>query len=348
MEYLQSTGYKVILLVVNDWGNFRGNFEQKFETYYLNNPPKSSLDRFLKINQSTISVIDTRHNIDLIYVNTIASTHLIEELKSVFGAPVVSHIHELAYSISQFGHPDSLNQLFNFSDKIIACSQAVADNLQHYRKSENIEVIHSFVNNEEILKIHAESDREVVLKEFGLAPGFLWVCACGNADWRKAPDIFVQIAAKTQNPNIRFAWIGIKEDDPLKVQLAYDLAKFSASEKVVWITPTPKAVELINAMDYFLLCSREDPFPLVMLEAALCEKPVFAFKNTGGGDEFIGDDAGFRFNYLDSIAMAEALDGVDKEKAAKAGKKGQQKVLDNYSFEKSVLKIESLIESLIN
>ncbi|MCD8540320.1 MAG: glycosyltransferase, partial [Leadbetterella sp.] len=202
---------------------------------------------------------------------------------------------------------DALPLLFRYSDTIVACSDAVAANLRQYENTDRLQVIHSFVDNEQILRIHEHSDRAEVLQKQGLDPGYTWVCACGNADWRKAPDIFVQIAARVSDPAIRFAWIGIREDDPMKSQLEYDAARLGISDKVSWLSPTPAAVELINAMDLFLLCSREDPFPLVMLEAALCQKPVLAFKNTGGGDEFIEHDAGWQAAYLDVEQMAALI-----------------------------------------
>lgn len=347
MEHLQDNGHKVVLLLVNEWGSFREEMESKFQTYSMVNPPKSALDRFLKANNSTIDTIKTRHNIELIYVNTIASVHLLEELKTTIGAPVITHIHELSYSIAQYSSPDSLKQLFRFSDTVVACSKAVADNLAKNGKPEVIEVIHSFVNNDAILSISKGSDKEEIRKRFNLDSKFTWVCACGNADWRKAPDIFVQIAANVKNENIRFAWIGIKENDPLAFQLRYDAERFDIADKIVWIEPTPEAVALINAMDYFLLCSREDPFPLVMLEAALCKKPVFSFKNTGGGDEFVEDDAGVRVNYLDVKSMAETIDSILPQAAVSFGENAQKKVLENYSFKNSIIKIENLIDSYL-
>lgn len=347
MKHLHKNGYKIILLLVNDWGSMRDEFEENFVTYSLNHPPKSAIDRFFKSGTSTIEIIKTRHNIDLIYANTIASVNLIEALKTCIGAPVLTHIHELQYSIMQYGVPDAENILFRFSDKVIACSEAVAKNLQKYGSSESIEVIHSFVNNDAVISIYKTSEPKNILNEFGLDSAYTWVCACGNADWRKAPDIFVQIAAKVTSPHIKFAWIGIKQDDILLSQLKYDAERLNIAGKIHWIEPTSKAVALINAMDYFLLCSREDPFPLVMLEAALCQKPVLTFKNTGGGDEFVQEDAGVRVDYLDVNKMAQEIDLMTPEKKLAFGVTGQKKVLDNYSFENSILKIEGLIESFL-
>jgi glycosyltransferase involved in cell wall biosynthesis len=342
MSFLQDRGYGVTLLLIHDWGSFKGEFESKFKTYSLQQKPMRRWERMF--HTPALEEIKKKEQVDLLYVNTIASVHVIPELKKYWNVPVISHIHELSYSIAQYGVPNAQEILFDHSDKVVACSRAVAENLLSERKSNKVEVIHSFVQNERILEIHQKGKREEVLKSFDLDSKYTWVCACGNADWRKAPDIFLQIASKVRNENIRFAWIGISENDPLMGQLAYDAKKLDITHKVKWISPTPRAVELINAMDVFLLSSREDPFPLVMLEAALCKKPIFTFKNTGGGDEFVEEDAGVRIDYLQVEAMANAIDSSIPEDLAALGKKAQEKVLAQYSFETSMKKMEKLIE----
>lgn len=345
MAYLQDNGYAVVLLLINDWGSFREVFESRFVTYSLQ-PPVVSRWKSLLGNRppDVLEEIRTKHDIGLLYVNTIASVHLLENLKATWPVPLVTHIHELSYSISQYGPPDALPLLFRFSDTIVACSDAVASNLVSYGGSGRVRVIHSFVNNEDILKIHQQASGKEILQEWGLDPQYTWVCACGNADWRKAPDIFVQIAARVADRQIRFAWVGIREDDPMKGQLEYDAVKLGITDKVFWLPPTPRAVELIHAMDLFLLCSREDPFPLVMLEAALCQKPVLAFKNTGGGDEFIEKDAGWQAEYLDVEQMAALIGAVTPEEKKKRGGAAQKKVLERYSFENSMKKIKHLVD----
>lgn len=349
MAYLQDNGYSVVLLLVNDWGNLRETFESRFVTYSMSRsavsrPAISRWSRLLRNPPTVLETIKAKHQIGLVYVNTIAAVHLLESLKSTWQVPLVTHIHELSYSISQYGPADALPLLFRHSDTIVACSDAVAVHLRQYEKTDRIRVIHSFVDNEQILKVHTHSDRTEVLQEWGLDPGYTWIGACGNADWRKAPDIFVQIAARVSDPSIRFAWIGIREDDPIKSHLEYDAARLGISDKIAWLPPTPAAVELINAMDLFLLCSREDPFPLVMLEAALCQKPVLAFKNTGGGDEFIEQDAGWQAEYLNVEQMAALIASVTPSEKKKRGEAAQKKVLERYNFNSSMKKIRDLVD----
>ena len=351
MNDLKSKGYGVVLLAIDVWGTLKSEFETNFPTFYLNKPEHNNNWSILKRkkHQNAIDELASKFQFDLIYVNTIASVGILEKLKTTFAKPLISHIHELRYSIAQFGQPDSLENLFIFSDKVIACSQAVADNLLQYKKSDNLTVIHSFVDNKDIIERQARCNNNYIKEKYGLNESFL-IGACGNADWRKATDIFVLIATSAlKHPDWKFVWIGIKKDNEYFSQLAYDAERLGISEKIIWIEPTHDAVEIINQLDVFLVSSREDPFPLVVLEAALCEKPIAGFKNTGGADEFIENDCGYRADYLNINQMIENLEKLyqNPDDRKLFGKNARKKVLELYSFENSIIKLEKVFEEIL-
>jgi glycosyltransferase involved in cell wall biosynthesis len=346
MKYFKEKNIGIVLLALNDWGTLRSEFEKEFEVYYINQETQKK--SFWSKDTNVIDTIAKEHKIDLVYVNTIASVDLLPQLSSKFNKPIISHIHELQYSISQYGSPKALEILFDYSQKIISCSQAVADNLTLFHRSNKLAVVHSFVENERILAISKASDQLRIRKKYNLEEDKIWICACGNADWRKAPDIFLQIAGEVskKNERIGFAWIGLKNEGGQYEQLKYDEKKLSLENQIRWIEPTDEAVEIINVCDAFLVSSREDPFPLVVLEAALCSKPIFGFKRTGGVDEFIDENCGFKMDYLSVYQMAEKISKLEKSEMKELGKNAKNKVLENYSFEISIQKIEKLLQNL--
>ncbi len=355
MRYFKSKKYGVVLLILNNWGTLREDFETNFDTYYLDSENQSSkikkIKELLGAKNNLLQEINKKYIIDLIYANTIASVGILEEVNTIFKKPIISHIHELIFSIEQFGSIGCLEILKSYSTKIIACSKAVKENL--ISKSIDFElkttVVHSFVENEKILDIHRKENVIKVKKEFGIDENCFLIGACGNADWRKAPDVFLNIVKKvaSQTKNVKFIWVGVNKNDILFFQLSYDAKKLGIEKYIIWLPPTPKAISIINALDIFLVCSREDPFPLVMLEAALCEKPIIGFKNTGGAEEFIEDDCGFTSSYLDIQSISQNIINLQKDPLmiVKMGKLAQIKVLKNYSFENSIIKIEEIIQS---
>ena len=346
MKYFKDRKIGIVLLAINDWGTLKSEFEENFPVYYNNqNTEKKS---FFGKKSNAIEAIHAEHHIDLVYLNTIASVDLLPQLASKFAKPIVSHIHELQYSIAQYGSPKALDLLFQFSNKIIACSKAVCDNLAEFQESDKLEVIHSFVENEKILTISRESNKAEIKQKYDLDNSKIWICTCGNADWRKAPDIFLQIAGSVaqKSTDFGFVWIGIKNEGEQFAQLKYDEKKLELTGQIRWIEPTSDAVEIINSCEAFLVSSREDPFPLVVLEAALCNKPILGFRNTGGADEFIDPNCGFKANYLSVSEMSEIILNLKNEDLKSLGEKARAKVLENFSFEISIKKIEKVLQNL--
>jgi len=94
------------------------------------------------------------------------------------------------------------------------------------------------------------------------------------------------------------------------------------------------------------LVSREDPFPLVCLEAASLGKPIVCFDKAGGMPEFVEDDCGFIVPYLDTEAMAEKIIELIKnpELRQRLGERARKKVKERFDVEVQAPKIFSLIQ----
>lgn len=288
---------------------------------------------------------------DCIYTNTIATAWVMPELLSYLKAPLITHIHELEFSIQLYSSAENRKFLFDNTTKLIACSQAVADNLveNHKVPAQKVEVIHSFVNNADVLKRSAETNQTAIRKKYGIPEKAFLVGGCGNAEWRKGLDIFALLAKNVLSStaeNIHFAWVGVRKEGEYYNQVVFDATKMGVQNNITFIEPTPEAIELINCFDIFAVVSREDPFPLVMLEAALSERTIFGFEKTGGCAEFIQQDAGLQFPYLGIQAMAQAIVANKSNPNTNLGKRAKEKVLTQYSFENSILKIEKLLENL--
>jgi hypothetical protein len=96
------------------------------------------------------------------------------------------------------------------------------------------------------------------------------MCGCGT--YRKGFDTFVNIAIK--NPNINFIWIGPNQEF-LNIKIFPD--------NLIITGYTDNPYYYVKNLDYFLLTSREDPFPLVVLEALYLNIKVISFNNKNIG-----------------------------------------------------------------
>ena len=94
-------------------------------------------------------------------------------------------------------------------------------------------------------------------------------------------------------------------------------------------------LDYLAAVDVFAMVSREDPFPLVSLEAAALGKPVLCFAEAGGTPELVEHDAGAIVPYLDLETMADRLlEFASSEQLRVAmGQRGAAKVRERFSEE---------------
>jgi len=146
------------------------------------------------------------------------------------------------------------------------------------------------------------------------------VGACGTVNDRKGTDQWLRVARAVRDRgshlDVRFRWIGQKKTawpDDLVAELGLgDVVEFAGQFE----DPYPQ----IAAMHVFTLPSREDAFPLVVLEAMALGRPIVAF-DVGSVLDQLGD-AGVVVAAGDTDAMADAVVGLldDPAKAHTLGK----------------------------
>src|SRR5690606_10497838 len=123
----------------------------------------------------------------------------------------------------------------------------------------------------------------------------------GLVDWRKGYDVFIQVARyiKKQRPelDIQFTWVGsISKTN--RIIIEEDLLKLGLKETVSFVEELSNPYNVYNSFDVFLMCSREDPFPLVCIEMGMLLKPIICFEKATGTAEIISKGGGEIVAYL--------------------------------------------------
>ena len=137
-----------------------------------------------------------------------------------------------------------------------------------------------------------------VRSELGLdKPGDRLVIGVGYADLRKGFDLFLQLwrqlratrpARGKTVPRICLAWVG-GIDPGLKAWLGDEIAEAEATGTFRMAGYRDDIDAVFSAADAFVLTSREDPFPTVVMEALSAGVPVFAFDRAGGIPDMLRD-----------------------------------------------------------
>jgi glycosyltransferase involved in cell wall biosynthesis len=288
-------------------------------------------------------------NVELIYVNSIASAGLLDFL-SFADCPVICHVHELDWAIRVIGI-GHLALLERRRPLYIAVSNAVRNSLvENYGISPNrIKVIHGFVPVPQDDDADPQRDRKAVRTKLGIAEDAKLVCACGAIGFRKGTDLFLQVVAlvaqEYRATPVHFVWVGGAPDDVAAMRS--QVANSALKGVVHFVGHTSDTDAYYRASDVFVLTSREDPFPLVVMEAAQRGKPIVCFESGGGAPEFVEGDAGFVTPDFDIAGMADKILELlsSPQLCNQMGRAAKQKVIDYYDLDVGSARIAAVIEA---
>jgi glycosyltransferase involved in cell wall biosynthesis len=290
---------------------------------------------------------------DVVYANTVVTGgHAIDIAAG--RCPVVWHIHEMDYSIRAHAGVTRFNAAHPKVAKLIAVSGAVRRDLvdRYGVPPEKVELIHEFVP----LPASAdgqESSRRRIRGELGIPEHAVVVGAAGTLDWRKGADLFVPVALLTlrQLPGVvvHFVWIGGYTTSYQHAQALYDVRTARLEGLVHFVGNRENPLDYFAGIDVLALLSREDPFPLVMLEAGALAKPLICFAGAGGADELVAAGGGVSVPYLDLPAMANALASLilDAPRRAAIGADLSKVIRARHSLEVSAPRVSHVIEGVL-
>jgi glycosyltransferase involved in cell wall biosynthesis len=283
----------------------------------------------------------------LVYTNSIASARVIEVLAPQ--VPVLTHVHELGFVFRECASP-ALSQLLAKTRRFIACSEAAREYLlaEYKIPAARIETVYESIPVAEVL---AKRTREQVLQELHIPEDAFVVAGSGTVGWRKGTDLFVQLAQAVcrHHSRVYFAWVGGGWGLD-SAQLEHDVRLAGLGERVRITGVVSKSADYLAAADVFVLTSREDPYPLVCLEAAALQKPIVCFAGAGGIPEFVEGDCGFVVPYLDIMAMADcALSLFDSsDRRLTMGAAARRKVAQRHDIGQTAPRIMEIIERTIS
>jgi glycosyltransferase involved in cell wall biosynthesis len=293
-----------------------------------------------------------RGGYDVVYANTAATaTHVATAAR--LRTPVLWHLHELPYAIGLLLGGTDQRAAFRPVTRCVAVSRSVAQALQQDCgvPEQRIDLVHGFVETSPAAPEAARAQRQRILSGCGWPPDAFVVGACGGLGWRKGADLFLQVARlcqqqPTTGAAMRFLWVGGDADGVEENQFKHDIAKLGLDDVCTHVPSTPDAIDYYSAMDAFALTSREDPYPLVMLEAGAQAVPTVCFEGSGGGPEFVEGGAGVAVPYLDVTAFARALTDVaaSPQWREQLGRAAQRKVQREHAIDVQAPRLLASIE----
>jgi glycosyltransferase involved in cell wall biosynthesis len=288
---------------------------------------------------------------DLVYANSIDSARGVRVVRD--HQPLICHLHEGPDYLLRESYAARIQAMVLDANRVIAPSSKVQQLLV-----ESVGVPMSAVTLcHEFIDIKDSADprqRAAARAELDIAPDAFVVGMCGDANWRKAPDVFSAVAREVLKHaggrNVVFLWVGGNPAGPAHRYMRYDIDRLGLGDHIRFYPHQEDALPFMRTFDVFFLSSRSDVYPLVCLEAALvAEAPLVCFDKAGGTTELAGDGGGFVVPYLDAGAAASAILELmhDEELRRRMGCRLVELVRSRHDVAKSAPKIHALISELV-
>jgi glycosyltransferase involved in cell wall biosynthesis/SAM-dependent methyltransferase len=244
------------------------------------------------------------------------------------GFSVVSLIHELPGLIREHRLEASVERIARDADRLVFAAEMVRDS---FIGSSPALAARSLVQPQGLYAPNKffgrrESARRELREQLGLPATTRIVLAVGYGDHRKGIDLFADVGVRVAEElaEVVFVWVGHHEPSAF-ARARQRVEECRLADRFLFPGPFRDPDLFFAGADAYLLTSREDPFPSVVLEALDSELPVIGFEGAGGFVELLRRGCGVLVPFADTLAMADALSRVlrspaEQEQLARAGR----------------------------
>jgi glycosyltransferase involved in cell wall biosynthesis len=280
-----------------------------------------------------LSKIIKEREIDLIYSNTTAVLigAIIARRKRISH---VWHVHEIIM------RPVVLTKVLSFylkkSKLVIAVSNQVKEHWEKMVGSKaNMFTLYNGFDYQQYLDNSSSLRDELAIKPSSLLIGMI-----GRVNHWKGQRYFIEIASKLKEVNSDIHFVMAGDAFPGYEYLYKELEQLITDKQVQQCMSTlgfrKDIPNILGALDLFVLPSiLPDPLPTVVLEAMASSKAVVATSHGGALEMVIEGETGIFIPPDDITVSAQKISSlIASDKLTSMGKKGRQRVLENFSYQK--------------
>ena len=236
-------------------------------------------------------------------------------------------------------------RLFGQVNRVIAVSRDDKHFMEHHYRLRNVTYLTNGINISDV-RI-SDVSRSELRRSLGLPPDHFLFVTVARFNFQKAYDFMIKtlclLTDFLKNRKIKFIFVGGGTELNRIKKMADNLR---VSSYITFTGERSDARQYIKSADVFLLPSRWEGLPIVLLECGLFRVPVIV-SDTYGNREIIKKNNGVLFKNLDSPALAEVI-----KKAVNGEYKWEQmttnldrEVKQNYSIEKMLTGLREIYNS---
>lgn len=273
-----------------------------------------------------------RRRPDLVYLNSTAAAIYLRPARWL-RRRVLLHGHESGAVTSQFlVHARARDEIANAA--LVACSPSVRTDLAEIAglPLENVTLLPSVPDDARVARLSEEGTADARDDSPSLVVG-----CCGTVEYRKGADLWVAVARKVQRAlpdrEVRFVWIGDISEPVIS----------AADDSIKFMGPMANPYPIMRTFDVATLPSRDDPFPLVVLESMILGKPVVAFAVGAVADQIGSTGVLVPPGEVDAFADAVVDLLIDDEKRAILGQAARERAHAHYSTSAFAQQLEVVV-----
>lgn len=184
-------------------------------------------------------------------------------------------------------------------DAVIAVSQPIASELLR----DGIEPARLYTIPNALDEGITPLPRDAARKALGLDRDSFVVGWVGRLSPEKGPDVFLDALALLKDTNVRACIVG---DGPERARLESQAVRLGVSDRIKWTGSIPDAGRIFSAFDTFVLSSRTEGTPVVLIEAVNAGVAVIATR-VGGIPDLVSEKEAFLVNPLAPAEIASAV-----------------------------------------
>ena len=337
--------YRVVACCLKDAGHLRDPFiglgVPMYERLLRNKYDAFAFARLLRVIE--------KEGIDLIYTlphpNSVIFASLARRLGRV--KRVVVSVHGTGGPMGGRMVRGYLKPFFGGVDRFISVAE---EHRRYLVETEELPPERTVViyNGVDLVKFHPGAASESVRAGLGIQPGERVVTAVASLNYYKGVDVFVKAipAVLEKSRDTRFVVVG---DGPERKNLEKLAADLGAADRVTYTGIRADVDEILRASDVFVLSSRTEAFPNVILEAMATGLPVVS-SDVGSVAELVEEGkTGHRIPPEEPAVLSRSILSLlgDGAKAKGFGAAARRVVEERFRLEGMIEKRQSLFAELL-
>ena len=251
------------------------------------------------------------------------------------------------FPITQASYAKIMGEL---SSQVIAVSESVAATLQPMIPAEKISVVH---NGIELEAIDAAAARGSSLREeLGLPQDAVLATAIGRMNPDKGFDLFVEAAGKVlqKAPNAHFLLVGGEEVKTFESGIRQRVEELEIGRNFHFLGHRKDVPSILRQSDIFVLSSRREGHPYVMLEAMACKCAITACACAGVNETLTNGETGFTQEIGDIDGIAGTVLKLINDTGLRLGmaNAARKQIEDNFQARQTAARLVDVYDDILS